>query len=131
MKFNACFLVLFFFTAWAYAQNNITYNLEKGVDLVEQQYVDAWKRIKKIEGFRIQITSFSGVNSKTLIENTTEQFKQNFSNTPYSITYFEPNFRLRVGNYRTKLEAYKALQKIAPLFPGAFVIKDQIDFKDL
>jgi len=123
---------LFFLIFWAtllYAQKNVHYDIEKGIDRVEQQYVDAWKKIKKIDGFRIQITSFSGVNSRNLIENAAEQFKQQFPDIPHQISFEQPNFRLRIGNFRTKLEAYKALQGIAPFFPGAFVLKDQIDFK--
>jgi hypothetical protein len=103
--------------------------MESGIDQLERQYIDAWKKIKKIDGFRIQITSFSGVNSKTSIENAAAQFKQQFPNTPFDVSYFEPNFRLRVGNYQTKLQAYKALRDIILFFPGAFVLKDQIDFK--
>jgi hypothetical protein len=111
------------------AQNNVRYDIERGIDIVEQQYFDSWKKIKKMEGYRIQITSFSGVNSRTAIENAAAQFKLQFPNIFCDISFSEPNFRLRVGNYRTKLEAYKALQMIAPQFPGAFVLKDQIDFK--
>jgi len=127
---QSVFLIFFIFGIVSlYAQNNVHYNVERGVDRVEQQYINAWKKIKKIEGFRIQITSFSGVNSRTLIENAAAQFSQQFPNIPYDVSYFEPNFRLRVGNFHTKIEAYKALQEIAPFFPGAFVLKDQIDFK--
>ena len=121
------FLTLLLTTS--FSQKRVSCNVETGIDLIEQQYVDAWKKIKKIEGFRIQIASFSGINSRSLIEQTAEQFRQQFSNVPFYITYFEPNFRLRTGNYRTKLEAYNALQKIMPLFPGAFLVKEQIDFK--
>jgi hypothetical protein len=84
-----------------------------------------------MEGFRIQIISFAGVNSKISIENIAEQFKQLFPNISCDISYFEPNFRLRIGNFRTKLEAYKTLREIAPHFPGAFVLKDQIEFKEM
>ena len=126
---QAGFLFLsLFFVVFSYAQKNVHYDIEDGINLVEKQYIDAWKKIKKIEGFRIQITSFSGVNSKASIDKIADQFAQQFPNIPYEISYFEPNFRLRVGNYHTKLEAYKALQKIMPVFPGAFVLKDQIDF---
>jgi len=104
--------------------------MENGINLLEQQYVETWKKMKRIDGFRIQITSYSGVNSKASIENVAEQFKQLFPKIPCYTTYAEPNFRLRVGNFRTKLEAYKALQKIAFHFPGAFVLKDQIEFKE-
>ncbi|MCL2167812.1 MAG: SPOR domain-containing protein [Lentimicrobiaceae bacterium] len=130
LKQAILFSFLFLPFTFCYTQNNVVYNIENGIDFVEQQYVDAWKKIKKIDGFRIQITSFSGVNSRTSIENMAEQFKQQFSTIPFYITYFEPNFRLRVGNFRTKLDAYKMLQKISLSFPGAFVLKDQIDFKN-
>ena len=121
------FLVLLVFLSCA--QKNVNYDVEKGIEITEKQYIDSWKKIKKTDGFRIQITSFSGVNSRVLIENTAVQFKQQFPEIPCNISYSEPNFRLKAGNYRTKLEAYKALQKIALFFPGAFVLIDQIDFK--
>jgi len=111
------------------AQGNVTYNLDNDIEDIEQQYINAWKKNKKIEGFTIQITSFSGANSRVLIEKEEDQFRQLFPDIPCNISFSEPNFRLRAGNYTTKLEAYKTLQKIAPLFPGAFVLKDQIDFK--
>ncbi|MCL1850510.1 MAG: SPOR domain-containing protein [Bacteroidetes bacterium] len=122
-------LLLFLFTLCA-AQSNVSCNIENEINILEQQYIDVWKKIKKIEGFRIQITSFSGINSKTSIENVAKQFKQLFPDIPCYTTYSEPNFRLRVGNFRTKIEAYKALQKIVPSFTGAFVLKDLIEFKE-
>jgi hypothetical protein len=112
-----------------FSQNNVSYNLENGIEKIEKQYIDSWKKIKKMEGFRIQITSFSGENSKSLIDKTSVVFKQQFPNVPCNISYFEPYFRLRAGNFRTKLEAYRALKEIVPSFPGGFVVKDQIDFK--
>ena len=110
------------------AQKNISFEAQKGIDVLEQQYIDAWKKVRKIDGFRIQIISFAGVNSKTSIEKAATQFTQQFPEIPCYKSYLEPNFRLRVGNYRTKLEAYKALQNISPAFPGAFVLKDQVEF---
>jgi hypothetical protein len=130
MKQTLLFLFILFFTTATWAQKNVSYNIESGINMVEQRYLDAWKKVKKIEGFRIQITSFSGVNSRALIEKTAEQFKQQFPDILCNISYSEPNFRLRVGNYRTKLEAYKDLHKIAHFFPGAFVFKDQIDISN-
>ena len=129
MKKTQFLFVLLFFPSLIFAQNLISYNIEKNIVELEQQYIESWKKVKKIEGFRIQITTFSGINSKTSIESVAEQFKQQFPDIPFFITYAEPNFRLRVGNFRTKIEAYRALQKISLTFSGAFVLKDQIDFK--
>jgi len=129
MKQSGFFIFLIFGIILSHAQKSVHYDIERGITHVEQQYINAWKKIKKIEGFRIQITSLSGANSRILIENIATQFNQQFPHIPYEISYSEPNFRLRVGNFHTKLEAYKALQEIMPLFQGAFVLKDQIDFK--
>jgi len=130
MKQSGVFMVILFVFALSFAQQNVSYNMGNEITLLEQQYVEIWKKMKKIDGFRIQITSFSGVNSKTSIESAAEQFKQLFINIPFYITYAEPNFRLRVGNFQTKIEAYRVLQQISPFFSGAFVLKDQIEFKD-
>ena len=121
------FIVICSFT-FSWAQNNVSFDKEKGIDFVEQQYIEAWKKVKKMDGFRIQIVSFSGVNSKTSIEKAATQFEQLFPDIPCYKSYLEPNFRLRIGDYRTKLEAYKALQRVSPTFPGAFVLKEQVEF---
>ena len=129
MKKSGIFILLIFGIILSRAQGNVTYNFENGIENIEQQYINAWKKIKKVEGFTIQITSFSGINSRVSIEREEAQFRHQFPDIPCNISYSEPNFRLRAGNFMTKLEAYNALQKIAPSFAGAFVLKDQIDFK--
>jgi hypothetical protein len=129
MKQSGLLVLIFFFLTLSWAQRNVHYDIESGINSIEYQYIKTWQKVKKMDGYRIQITSFAGINSKTSIERVADQFKQQFPAVPSYISYAEPNFRLRVGNYPTKLEAYKALQAIAQLFPGAFVLKDQIDFK--
>jgi len=127
-QFGFVFLLFLFFCI-SHAQKNVSYDRGKGVEYVEQQYINAWKEIKKVDGFRIQVTTFSGANSKVAIENAASQFGQHFPDIPYYKSYLPPNFILRAGNFRTKLEAYKALQKISPVFPGAFVLREQIEYK--
>jgi hypothetical protein len=45
--------------------------------------------------------------------------------------YDQPNFNIRVGNFRTKLEAYKFLKQVQPEFPTAFIVQDEIEFPEL
>ena len=129
MKKIGIFIFLVFIVVLSLAQGNLTYNIEKGIENIEQQYINAWKKIKKVDGYTIQITSFSGVNSRVSIERAEAQFRNQFPDIHSIVSYSEPNSRLRAGNFHTKLEAYNALQKIALSFAGAFVLKDQIDFK--
>ena len=89
-----------------------------------------WQKVEKIEGYRIQITTFSGTNSLARAEKAKMEFENSFSEYPAHISYLEPYFRLRIGDFRSKLEAYEALQKISLQYEGAFIIRDEINFKE-
>ena len=41
------------------------------------------------------------------------------------IVYDEPNFKVKVGDFRTRLEAYAFLQEIKEVYKG-YIIKDNI-----
>ncbi|MBO4593599.1 MAG: hypothetical protein J5678_05350, partial [Bacteroidaceae bacterium] len=41
------------------------------------------------------------------------------------IVYDEPNFKVKVGDFRTRLEAYAFLQEIKDVYKG-YIIKDNI-----
>lgn len=129
-RFVTTFLLLFIFSCLG-AQNNVVYDLEVGIPELEAKYVDAWKTVQKVSGYRIQIAAFSGHNSKIHIEAVKDKFTTEIPNIPAYISFFAPYFRLRVGDFSTKLEAYYALQKIAPFFEGAYIIKDDILLIDI
>lgn len=64
-----------------------------------------------------------------------EQQKSHFMNmynehTAY-IDYLAPNYRVRVGNFRTKLEAEYLKQEILAVFPTAIVVSDKISLPKL
>ncbi|MBP5711319.1 MAG: SPOR domain-containing protein [Bacteroidales bacterium] len=115
--------------SFANAQNSVQYDKESGIEQIEQQHQSAWKSIDGIEGFRIQIAAASGVNSKNTVQRAYEEFRSRFPEIPAYVTYAEPYFRLRVGNFRTRLEATATLEKIKGNYPGAYIIKDEIKFK--
>ncbi len=86
---------------------------------------------KAIPGFRIQIFFDSGSNSSDRARNAREQFQMKFPDIPAYISWKAPNYRVRVGDFRTRLEAEKALQQIMTEYPNAWVIKDEINFPQI
>lgn len=86
---------------------------------------------KGIPGYRIQIFFDSGSNSSDRAKTASEEFGKKYQDIPSYITWKAPNFRVRVGDFRTRLEAEKALQTIAKDYPNAWVIKDEINFPNL
>jgi len=110
------------------AQNNVSYDIEQGVDQIEAKHAEAWVKVKKVEGYRIQLIALSGNNSKAIVEKMQTDFIAAFPDIPAYVTYFEPSFRLRVGDFRTKLDAYRIKQLIETQFPAGFIIKDKVEF---
>ena len=50
---------------------------------------------------------------------------------PYMPFWLAPNFKLRVGDYRTRLEAEKMLHELRTAYPGCFVVPDEVEMPRL
>jgi hypothetical protein len=84
-----------------------------------------------IPGYRIQIFFDSGLNSGNKASKAKKEFEDLFPDIPGYITWKAPNYRVRVGDFRSRLEADKALSVIAKEYPNAWVIKDEINYPPL
>lgn len=77
-------------------------------------------------GFRIQIASLSGSNSKQQAFVMKDRFKTAYPNIEVYIVFDEPNFKVKVGDFRSRLEAFAFLQEIKSTYPG-HIIQDFIN----
>ena len=91
-----------------------------------ERHIELNQRVKTIPGYRVQIASFSGTNSKTSAFNLREQFTAYYPMVQAYIVFDEPNFKVKVGDFRTRLEAYAFLQQIKEAYKG-YIIKDNIN----
>lgn len=80
-----------------------------------------------IMGFRIQI--FFGTDRKKATE-MRSTFLQKYPSIPANLIYQQPNYKVRVGDFRTRIEAYKIQQQLNQEFPG-FIVKDDISLPPL
>jgi hypothetical protein len=86
---------------------------------------------KAIPGYRIQIFFDSGTNSSDRARQVRDDFLFWFPEIPAYVSWKTPNYRVRVGDFRSRLEAEKTLQLILIDYPNAWVIKDEINFPPL
>ena len=77
-----------------------------------------------IKGYRIKIHFGSDKNKAKEIK---AKFISKFPDIPAYEKYDQPNFNIRVGDFWTKLEAYKALKEIQVEFPSSFLVQDEIE----
>lgn len=84
-----------------------------------------------IIGWRVQIFFDSGNNSKTNANTLLEEFRIKYPGLKAYIVFQEPYYKVRVGDYRNRMEAEKIQKLILVDFPNAFIVKDEINFPDL
>ena len=46
---------------------------------------------------------------------------------PAYLSYLAPNFRIRVGDLRDRMDAERLRQELRSEFPGCYVVQDQIE----
>ncbi len=77
----------------------------------------------KMDGYRVQVY-FGDRNSAQEKRGT---FIRNNPEVGAYISYLAPNFRLRVGDFRSRLESEKFKNEISKSFPGSYIVKDKIE----
>ena len=76
--------------------------------------------------YRIQIIS----GSLESVNETLKTLDTDFSEWPHSIDFESPSFRLRLGNFKTRLEAEKNLIAVRKKYPAAVLLKPQLIKKE-
>ena len=56
-----------------------------------------------------------------------KEFSESFADWYPTIHFEPPNFKIWAGNFRTRLEADRALKRIKRKFPNAFIFKPKKD----
>jgi hypothetical protein len=81
-----------------------------------------------IKGYRVKIHFGADKNKAKEVK---AKFLSKFPEVAAYEKYDQPNFTIRVGDFRTKLEAYRLLKEVQQEFPAAFIIQDEIELPEL
>ncbi|WP_308993102.1 SPOR domain-containing protein [Mariniflexile litorale] len=114
--------ILAFITASNYCfaqQGSVVVNQDKKIATLLEVKKEMNKNEPDADRYKIQIYNGnrSGANSAI------REFNNSFSDWNSTDIYEPPNFKVWVGNFRTRLEADRALNKIKNKFPSAFIFK--------
>ena len=123
------FMILFVATtSIAFAQSNGSVNVSQDdrIESLISKQRQLYKLDSSFSGYRIHIFMEIGNEALKHAEDVKKQFEKAFPDIPIYLTYVEPYFRLRAGNFRNRVEAEKCLRRIKPKFKEAFVTADMI-----
>ncbi len=82
----------------------------------------------KMAGYRLQIFYDQEKNS---VNQKKADYLARYKEQPAYINYKAPNFRLRVGDFRTRLQAENFMNEIKVDWPDAIVVEDDIELPSL
>ena len=82
----------------------------------------------KMKGFRVQLFFDS---DKDLVNQKRSDYLARHNENAAYVDYLAPNFRLRVGNFRTRLQAQHWEHEMMVDFPDAIIVEDWIDLPEL
>ena len=103
--------------------------LEKHIEMNEALLLNADNYA--IDGYRIQIFEESGNKSSTRAREVMSEFSSEYPEVSVYLSWQAPNFKVRVGDFRTRMEAEGFLKKIKRNYPIAWVIRDKIKFPSI
>lgn len=108
-------------------KGNIQIIQDDKVDLLVSKHVQINQNRNGIDGYRIQIFFDSGNNSKTKAQSIYEGFKEKYPDVRAYLSFKSPNYKVRVGDYRSRLDAQRFLNEIIVEYPNAWIIADLIN----
>ena len=116
------FIILFLFASTAVYSQEL-----QSQDSLFNQVSEREKEINKLKktmpGFRVQLYFGS---ERVRANQLKADFLQEYADVGAYVIYHQPNFKLRVGDFKTRLEAKKFLQEVQTRFAVAFIVSDDV-----
>ena len=83
---------------------------------------------KKLTGFRIRVYFDNGQNARTRSESVARSISNAYPGIGVYRTFESPNFKVCVGDFRTKDEALKIYHSLKATYPTAIILKETINY---
>lgn len=105
---------------------NVNVKQDASVSTLLYQYKEYNHKREFTEGYRIQIT-YTDVRDE--VYKSKGAMYREFPELASYVEYEQPYYKLRLGDFKTRLEATHFLQQVIPLYTGAFIVRDKIKIK--
>lgn len=132
VKKHILILILSFIGTVALAQENAKVTVVKDplIDSLIARRIALNKGVNKdgtpiiVYGYRVQV--FFG-NDRKQAYNEQARFNSLYPEYATYISYTQPNYRVKVGDFRTRAEAQRLMTELRPQFPTLFIFNERIN----
>jgi hypothetical protein len=123
--FLICFVALQFGVTAQNKEGKVRIETSAHVDEMLAQKKDHNKSIETYQGYKIQIY----YGSEKECYEVKDEFSSLFPDIRTSIIFSTPQWKLQVGNYRTRLDADRDIVNIKKEYPSAIVLATEIEIE--
>ncbi len=100
------------------------------IELLLQAHREATWQQRGIPGYRVHLYMDTGNRARLNTQREQAGFENKYPGVKAYIIYEEPYFKLRVGDFRTRLDARRFLEKIRRDYSSAYIVVDMINFPE-
>lgn len=119
------FLVFMCLTTLSFGQNIEVIKDARIDDLVKKQGEPTPPALNvQINGYRLQLFFDS---EKAKIDQMRVQFAKSYPKIETYVTYNAPNYFLRVGDFRTQLDADRLKAEVNAAYPTCFIVSEKVN----
>jgi hypothetical protein len=137
MIFNRIILLIIFQSLvagklWCQQTGSVEIIEDKKISLLVEKHIEMNQlQFGAMDGYRIQVFFDSGNDSKKKAMDTRNDFQAKFPSVAAYLSFQEPFYKIRAGDFRFKVEADGFLQKIIAHYPNAYTVRDRINYPRL
>jgi len=106
-------------------RKNIVVERDDDLDSLIYQHAENNKNRNTLDGFRIQLFSGSERNKANQLK---AQFLRQYPEVPVYLSYQQPFFKLRAGDFRTRTEAQNLYHKLLKDYGEVLIVPDKINY---
>ena len=92
-----------------------------------ERHIEYNEMSRTLQGYRIKINSFTGANAKAKAYALKDELAETYPSTRVYVTFDEPNFVVKFGDFVTRLDAYNLFKLIKPQISTAIIVRDWIN----
>ena len=103
--------------------STFTFVREERYDLLLNKQKEQNLSKQTMAGYRIQV--YFGGNRQKASEVKLE-FSSKYPDVPAYLSYQQPNYKIRVGDFLNRFEAQKFMKQLDGLYPTLFIVPDEV-----
>jgi hypothetical protein len=123
----ACLIIVSSLCAFKTTNAQVKVIADGRLQTILERHIEYNEMSRTLSGYRIKVNSFTGENAKAKAFALKEELSQTYPNIRSYVTFDEPNFVVKCGDFITRLDAYNIYKLIKPQIASALIIKDWIN----